>query len=63
MGAKWLFVFIYVVLSANDDKIEFKQVEIEFPVEEVLYCGLKKETILIKTEEKSAFRSENSGYS
>lgn len=63
MGLFWLIALVASVLSANPDKLEFKQLEIDSPIEEVIYCGAKKDTILVLSEEKIAYRSENSGYS
>jgi hypothetical protein len=63
MVTPWVIFLLASVRSANEDKIEFKVSELESPVQEVLYCGAKKETILILTEERNIFRSESSGNS
>jgi Sortilin, neurotensin receptor 3,/Sortilin, neurotensin receptor 3, C-terminal len=62
MGVLWLVAYIYVAIGANEDRIEFKQLEVDSPVQEVVYCGTKKDTILIITQERLVYRSENAGY-
>lgn len=63
MEKLWILFLVAGVLAGNEDKIEFKQLEVDSPIKEVLYCGAKKETILILTSERQAYRSENSGFS
>lgn len=63
MEKLWFIILIASALAVNEDKIEYKQLEIDSPISEVLYCGAKKDTILIITDEKQAYRSENSGFS
>ena len=63
MVTPWVIFLIAFVRSANEDKIEFKQSEVESPIQEILYCGPKKESIIILTEERKLYRSESSGNS
>lgn len=63
MAFTWLVFLVTSVLSANEDKIEYKVSSLDSSIQEVLYCGPRKETILILTEERKAYRSESSGNS
>ena len=63
MELLWLITLLSLAIAGNEDKIESKQVEIDSSVKEIVYCGSKKDLILILTDELFVYRSENSGYS
>lgn len=63
MAGFWGFLLFFCVFSADDEKIEYKQLELDSGVDTVLYCGGKKDTIIVVAEDRTVFRSENSGYS
>ena len=63
MGVFWLLALVQSVFGANPDKLEFKQLSLDSPIDEVIYCGPKKDSIIILSEDQIAYRSENSGYS
>ena len=63
MGVFWLSALVLCVMGANPDKLEFKQLDLDSPISEVLYCGAKKDAIIVLGENQLAYRSENSGYS
>ena len=63
MVTPWVIFIITCVRSANEDKIEFKLSDLESPVQQILYCGAKKESIIILTEDQKLYRSESSGNS
>lgn len=63
MARIWAFLLVFCVFSADEEKIQYKQSEISSGIETVYYCGGKTGTIIIITEDRTLYRSENSGNS
>ena len=59
----WIYTFIVLGFAANLDKIIYKQLEIDSPVELIVYCGQDQDIIILLSENNKVYRSENSGIS
>lgn len=58
-----VFTMVSLGLAGNTEKIQSKQLFVDSPIRETLFCGVKKTSILILTEEFKAYRSETTGFS
>ena len=43
----WIYTFIVLGFAANLDKIIYKQLEIDSPVELIVYCGQDQDIIIL----------------
>ena len=54
---------LWIAQAADEDKITFKQLSLDSKIEEVFFCGGKKDSILMITETRTILKSENFGSS